>query len=83
MWTLTDDIDVHVALLGSGSEQLEGGGLACVEMPHRLPHELALLRRALVAENIFDVENIFDAKNIYLDNLGEEAAAEVSLCPVE
>ena len=83
MWTLTDDIYVHVSLLGAGGEQLEGGGLAGVEMPHRLPHELALLRRALVAENIFDVENIFDAENIYLDNLGEEAAAEVSLCPVE
>ena len=83
MWRLTDDIYVHVSLLGTGGEQLEGGGLAGVEVPHRLPHELALLRRALVAGNIFDVENIFDAENIYLDNLGEEAAAEVSLCPVE
>ena len=83
MWTLTDDIDVHVALLGAGGEQLEGGGLACVEVPHRLPHELALLRRALVAENILDVGNISDAENIYLESLGDEAAAEVSLCPVE
>ena len=66
MWTLTDDIHVHVALLGAGGEQLEGGGLAGVEVPHRLPHELALLRRALVAENILDVGNISDAENIYL-----------------
>ena len=83
MWTLTDDIHVHVALLGAGGEQLEGCGLAGVEMPHRLPHELALLRRALVAENIFDVGNIFDAENVHLDSLGEEAAAEVSLWPAE
>ena len=61
---LTDDVYEDVGLLGAGGEQLEGGELAGVKVPHRLPHELALLRRALVARQLRRGDSVRGSKHM-------------------